>query len=596
MKKLFTLLLAAIMLMSVLAACGSNDPSPPPAAPAADPAPAPAATEDPAANVPPPDPDTVITWPLAEPVTLTVYMGGTLVTNDSQFSDTRIGQIVKEKTNVTLEIEYLGAATDVERAAIIIAGGQYHDIIIAHHEQDTFWSAGALIDITDYYYQYANNIQANWGDYINRVKNVSDGRLYGLSSGHMNNGGLTNPDAAFFLKYSAVAANGHPMVTTADEYFDIIRRYVADNPGMIGFSGPAEDWRFIFATHGGRKMHGWHNTGRFLMHPRDDYRAHAAHMFEFNRDYFMFLRDLRLEGLLDPEFFSQSHDEYVAKVASGRVVGFYDEWWQVGSAFSIIRQEERLEDLMVPYAIYHPDRVTGLNCSFSGVSAMTAWADIGISIHADDPALIIQFYDFLASDEMQELLWWGEEGVDFQRDANGRRYLTEAQYIERDDPSFSNTTGITHAFATGVPTRINRDQDWPDGSGVTDPALDRVVRPQYLYDPLDAQMLRNLGWASMWEPFGDRYVSPYGFGWDIRPPDGEDPEEEKLHDMFHYLNGGGGMGEFGMLFWQHMVMAATEAEALAIWDDMQQWLLDNGVRELEEYFTMRVRERIEEWN
>jgi alcohol dehydrogenase YqhD (iron-dependent ADH family) len=43
-------------------------------------------------------------------------------------------------------------------------------------------------------------------------------------------------------------------------------------------------------------------------------------------------------------------------------------------------------------------------------------------------------------------------------------------------------------------------------------------------------------------------------------------------------------------------MAPTESAAIAIWDEMQEWLVDNGVHVMEEYFTQRVRDRVRDWN
>jgi ABC-type glycerol-3-phosphate transport system substrate-binding protein len=591
MKRILALLLVAVLAVGI-AACGSNDPAP-------SSTPAPAATQAPAAATPAPaaaDPEPGQTT-MFPPQTITIYNSGTLVTHNTQFSDTPIGRIVEDITGIRVQIEYLGGANDVERAAIIIAAGDFTDVILGSHRTNDFRDAGALIPINDLYDQNCPNIQRLWGNFINRIKDPDTGILWGLSASNLGTGGLNYPDAAFFLKYDAVEMNNNRVITTKDEYFNVIRRYVAENPTTngqptIGFGGPAEDWRWVFAVHGGRKMHGWHNTGRFLHDPTNNYVGVAANTMDFNIDYFLFLRQLQEEGLLDPEFFSQTHDEYVAKVAAGRIVGMYDEFWQIGDALALIRNEGRLADLPVPFAIYHPNRVTTMNCAYAGVTAMAATTDISISRQARDPALILQFYDFLTTDAMQELLWWGIEGEHFQKDANGRRYLTAAQYDERQgNVLFGAETGIGHNGMI-VPARLMRGAEWEDGSGVTDPAQDRVIRPPLMYSEIEKTVLNRLGWNTFWDGMGDRYVSPYGFGWDISPTE----ELEDLVDIHNYLNHVGGHGEYGQFFFQHMILAATEAEAMNIWDEMQAWLINNGVHQMEEYFTMRVQERVRDWN
>ena len=595
MKKIIALLLAPVMVFALVACGGNNQP---------------ATTTDPGTGTgggtttdsgsgtttTPAEPGQTTVF---EPQTFSLFNAGTLVTTTSQFSDTPIGQIVEEITGIRVEIEYLGGAVDVERVAIIIAGGDYPDIILGSHRTGDFRDAGAIIPINDLYEQNCPTIQANWGSTINQIKDQDTGILWGLSASHLNTGGLNYPDAAFFLKYDAVEMNGNKVITSLDEYFQVIRDYVEANPTTggqptIGFGGPAEDWRWVFAVHGARKPHGWHNTGRILHDPAKNYDGVAANTMDFNIDYFLLLRQLQEEGLLDPEMLSQTHDEYVAKVAAGRIVGFYDEFWQVGDALALIRSEGRQEDLPVPFAIYHPNRMTNMNCAFAGVTAMAATTDISISIQAEDPAKILQFYDYLARDEMQELLWWGREGEDYQRDANGRRFLTAEQYDERNNnPLFGNDTGIGHGgFATIVPTRLERGTEWPDGSGVTDPNMDRVIRPPLMYSEIEKNVLGALGWSTFWDGMGERYVSPYGFGWDIGPSE----DQEELVDILNYLNSAGGHGEFGQFFFQRMIMAPNDDAAMAIWDEMQQWLVDNGVHAMEEEFTRRVRDRVANWN
>jgi ABC-type glycerol-3-phosphate transport system substrate-binding protein len=548
-----------------------------------------AATADPAPATP--ERTTVF-----EPQTFTVYNGDTLANYSSQWGDTEIGKRIEEITGITLDIEYIPGSDDRERAALIIATGDFRDIIWGHNRSGDCHHAGAIIDIRELYDKFAVNTQRWWGDTIERMLDPDTGGLFGMPNTDYGTPPQIDgqPFAAFFMKHSAVAMNDYRTIVDPNEYFDVIRPYVDQNPGSIGFSGPAEDWRWVFSVHGARKPHGWHNTGRFLHNPDTNYAGVAANMMDFNIDYFLMLRGLREEGLLDPEWFSQTHDEYVAKIAAGRVVGMYDEFWQIGDALALIRAEGRQEDLPVPFAIYHPDRMTNMNCAFAGVTAMATTVDISISVQAEDPAKILQFYDYLSQDHMQEYLWWGVEGENYQRDANGRRYLTEAQYDTRNnDPLYGNDTGIGHGgFGMIVPGRLLRNEEWPDGSGVTDPNQDRIIRPPLMYSEIEKNVLAALGWSTFWDGMGERYVSPYGFGWDIGPSE----DQEELVDILNYLNSAGGWGEFGQFFFFDMVMANSDEAAMEVWDRMQQWLVDGGVYEIGEEFTRRVRDRVESWN
>jgi len=528
------------------------------------------------------------------PMVITVYLGDSLNKNSSQWSDTEIGKIVEERTGVRVQIEYIVGANEDEAAGRMIATQQYPDIIIPHNVGNTFRDAGALLELNDLYLEHCPNIQKNWGNNIERLKDVETGILWGLSSSNYNSPAMDYPFSGFWMKHAAVAQNGYEVIRTKDDYFNAIRAYVEANPTVngqptIGFSGPAEEWRWVFFTQGARKIDGWHNTGGFVYDPVT-YQATSYNRMDGARDYFLFMNELHREGLLDPELLSQTHDEYVAKVASGRVVGFYDEWWQVMDAFALIKQENRADDLYIPFSISSESAQTGMNDVYAGIQAMAVQLSICISRDAEDPVAILKFVDYLASDEMQELLMWGVEGVHFQKDENGRRYLTEEQYEERNlDVRFSDRTGIGHSFARAIPARLDRSAEWEDGSGVTDPNEDRKIRSQIIYNDMEKGVLANMGWSTFMDGMGEMWKSPYGYAWDIGVPEDDDLLQDARSAIFLE-------GEHGQNFFQHMIMAGSTEEALAIWDQLQAYLIDGGVEALEEYFTMRVLQRVEEWN
>jgi len=147
MKRALSLLLVLVLVFSI-AACATDAP------PAPD---VPSTTDTPSTS----DTSSTSDWSENTPVTYTVYMGGSLVKNTSQWSDTPIGKIVEERTGVRVEIEYLGGAVDLERAALIVASGDYADIIIPHHAFATFRDAGAIIPIDDLYEENCPTIKSN---------------------------------------------------------------------------------------------------------------------------------------------------------------------------------------------------------------------------------------------------------------------------------------------------------------------------------------------------------------------------------------------------------------------------------------------------
>lgn len=56
--------------------------------------------------------------------------------------------------------------------------------------------------------------------------------------------------------------------------------------------------------------------------------------------YFRKLNEEYQKGIVDPESFTQSYDEYISKLSTGRVLGMIDQWWDFSNA---MMQSNRLD-------------------------------------------------------------------------------------------------------------------------------------------------------------------------------------------------------------------------------------------------------------
>jgi putative aldouronate transport system substrate-binding protein len=531
-----------------------------------------------------------------EPATYTVYVGDSLNTTTTQWHDTEVGRLVQEITGITLDIEYIIGADSSERAALIIATGDYRDIILGHNEWRVFQDAGAYVRLDDpnnnIFDRYATNTKNWWGSSIELLRDRVDGGMWGLAAVSFGEAPQVNgqPFAAFFMKHTAVAMNNYRTIVDPDEYFNVIRQYVAANPETggqptIGFSGPAESWRYVFSLLMAERIYGFPNTGRRLYHPQEDFRSYDRNTQVYRYNYLLRLWEMNQEGLLDPQYFSQTHDEYVAKIAAGRVVGFGDERWQIGDAFTLIKNEQRVDDVYIPFALLSPNRVPGMNCPYAGIKGLPIRLTIAISVNAADPAGILQYLDFLASPEMLDLNFWGIEGVHYQRDASGRRHLTQEQYDERSAVDFTDTTGIGH-FGGAVPRPLNLGEEKADGSGVWDPNHD-PIRSQFLLDDMEKGILANLGWLNWASSAGDQWESPFGFGWEMQIS-ADDDFLLDIDDLYSSELG----GENCPAWTQGMVLAGSRVEFDALWDDLQMQFERLNIQALTDHFTNEARARV----
>jgi len=73
--------------------------------------------------------------------------------------DTPVGKKITELTGVKLKTEYLVGADARQKAGVMIASGDYPDIILPGEATGDFVAAGALIPLDDYIEKYGENIK-----------------------------------------------------------------------------------------------------------------------------------------------------------------------------------------------------------------------------------------------------------------------------------------------------------------------------------------------------------------------------------------------------------------------------------------------------
>jgi CopA family copper-resistance protein len=149
------------------------------------------------------------------------------------------------------------------------------------------------------------------------------------------------------------------------------------------------------------------------------------------------LNDLYHKGLLDPEGFVINYDTYLERISTGRVLGLIDQRWQHGQAQTVLLNEKPERAFVMLPVVFDENYVDEL-LEYPSIQAGNG---IGITVKNPDPVRAIQFIDYLAREEIQILLNWGVEGIDYHIDENGRFYRTEEQREKAKDPNFDKEMG-----------------------------------------------------------------------------------------------------------------------------------------------------------
>ncbi len=135
---------------------------------------------------------------------------------------------------------------------------------------------------------------------------------------------------AFWIQKRVLEDAGYPDLSdmTLDRYFELIADYAAANPETngiptVGFEVLASTGREWGMTNPPALLAGSPNNGGVIVD--EDGNAEIYADKDIARDYYEVLNEQYAAGLVDPESFTLTFDQYVAKLATGAVLGMHDQ-------------------------------------------------------------------------------------------------------------------------------------------------------------------------------------------------------------------------------------------------------------------------------
>lgn len=432
-KKLCTLLLAVSMAVSVLG-CGNENPG---NSNTGDSVEGSAATGNSAGNADAADNDDNANSVLE----LTFYNADG---QEDPWTDP-VAQVLTEKTGIKLKTEY-PVGSDDQRIALMIAEQSYPDMIYAKGDAGSLIDAGALIDMTDLIEQYGPNIKKMYGEEFDKLRySEEDPSIYQLSSYAVGGTNYTSSGTAQ-IQWAVLKENNYEVPDTLEKFESMVKDYLTAHPttedGMdtIGFTLSTSDWHWMITlgNPAGYIAEGAPDNGQWLVD--DNYNAVYKFRSEKVREYFKWLNRMYNEGILDHEFATQTHEDYIAKIATGRVVALFDTDWDYGDAEKILKADGKLDMTYCGIPLAMDENTKAPSLMYQG---LTTGQGVGITTACKDPVAAIKYLDFLCSDEGQVLVNWGIEGVNYFIDENGHRYRTQEEIDEsKNNKDYTKNTGV----------------------------------------------------------------------------------------------------------------------------------------------------------
>ena len=365
--------------------------------------------------------------------------------------DCRIYNKITEKIGAKAKITWLTGQTAKESIGTMVAGGDYPDMITGSDGTSLLIDAGALLPIEEYWDNYPNikNLlsESDW----NKMRS-EDGHIYLIPQFGIVNGRDTQTfhnDEAFWIQIRVLEWAGWPTIKTVDEYFDLIAKYKEANPTMegglenIGFEMICDDWRYYSLENPPMFLAGYPNDGCCIVDEKT-LTAYNYNTTDIAKRYFNKLNEEYKKGIIDPECFTLNYDQYIAKISTGRVLGLVDQFWNFQPAEQSIETQGLYDCAYIPLPLVLDE---GTQPRWHSGFALDVSNGLSITTSCKDPEGAFQMINDMLSQEMQTLVWWGEEGIDYMVGDDGVFYRTEEQRKKALDRDYIINEMVNHAYS-----------------------------------------------------------------------------------------------------------------------------------------------------
>lgn len=501
---------------------------------------------------------------------------------DMPFTDD-VAEKIKEITGVTLKISH-PVAGDTQSIPLMIASGDYPDLIFAKGDTGKLIDAGAIIPLDDYIDKKGANLKTLYGDQIERLRySEKDPSIYTVGTYGVETK-IYAPDGTMQIQNAVLKDLGYPEIKTLKDYENAIRTYKEKYPEIngqktIGMSLMASDWRWLITCGNiAGAVAGIPDDGQFKI---DDEAQKATYKFQLPevKEYFKWLNHMNAEGLLDPESFTQKEDTYKSKLAQGTVLGITDAKWDYDSSMKSLIAAGTPERTFAPLSVTLNENVKDQTLKDYGFGG--GWG-VAISSTSKNQERAFQFLDWLASDEAQVLLNWGIEGKHYTVENGVRKFLPEIQEQKNTDKDFAHNTGIGN-YIYPFPQRGNAAKD-STGNYYSPDTIDSY---KVNYNTAEKETIAAYGkdsWCDFFPQPDELETSKHGQAWQYNIPSDSDMAiiQKKADDYVQKA--------------VTQAILGKEEDFDAAWDKIQSTLNSYGIDKVNQGMTDLTKERIKLWN
>ncbi|WP_309119961.1 extracellular solute-binding protein [Paenibacillus sp.] len=340
-----------------------------------------------------------------------------VVSDASNLKDKWVVKELEERTGVKVDLEFYSTATYAEKLKVIMASGNLPDIIHGPSlaEINELGGKGAFAPINDYLDQlpnfkamYVDNQENNWvmKSYSDDSGNIYTWPIYGLNR-EVNHGFLYRKD--IFDKHNI------PLWTNTEEFYQALKKLKELYPDSIPYASKTQAW--IFRDWG----YGWNIAGYPHNFNEDTKNWELAFTKPEYKEMLDFMKKLRQEGLLDPEFVTDTSANWTAKMTTDQSFVTFDWIGRLDMFYNQAKETNPEYDLRYGNPIGPVFKIRSLPMISTYGHAIAKNENTEVSM---------KLMDYLTSPSGAELMTVGQQGENYELDAEGKVVYPELKDLD----------------------------------------------------------------------------------------------------------------------------------------------------------------------
>jgi len=522
-----------------------------------------------------------------DPITFTAYLG----TNNSNEWDTPVEKKITKLTGVTLKIEK-SVGDSKQRISLMAASGDFPDIIFAGTDLKLLMDVDGVEKLDDLIDQYGPNIKKVYGDSFKRLKwSPKKPNIYCLGDQAV---GDKQGDAlgGFCIQHAAVIEQGYPKLRTLADYENVIKTYYANHRTFKSPDGKEQstiplllngyDWGYFYSIgNPANEVNGGFDDEWTVNQSTFEAKRHI--ITNGNKEFLRWLNGLWNQKLIDRESFTESNDQFKAKLSSGRVIATIDDAsWDFYGVHSALRGAGMEDKTFGTYPISRSENIK--NPKYVDKGYIGFGSGVAITTKCKDKVRAMKFFNWMASEEANVLTAWGVEGVHWKYDENKKRvFLPETLKQKQNDKDFAKTTGIG-LYQYPWPRYGNTYLDSTGNSVVPDAPEESVMISNY--SKTEKQVLAGYGvktWKNLFPQKDEFPVVPYGAAFKY---------EGSMNSDYTAISNK--CTELTKKYSAKLIMAKPD-EFDKIFNEFVKAMEGAGVRDIEKQITQAFKDRLKLW-